>query len=250
MKIAWVSHRDIKNGSGGAERADRDMLSVRPEGTTVTQIKPGAALNLDKEDFDQVIVTGLWEFSSREMNAIGRCGPILWLHDVQFSGHWIYEDASVIVALSPQHIEYEREKNPKLEPQRFVHNPGYMDVAPILAQEPWIGTREWALWAHRPEWHKGLDLAAQWAREEDIPLTVLVNRPQKELWFEMSRHEYFVLLSHVFDPGPRVVMEAQLLGCEIVWNDLVGGYFDDTPEELAERLTNAGKQFWDLVPQS
>jgi hypothetical protein len=61
----------------------------------------------------------------------------------------------------------------------------------------------------------------------------------------MSRAKYFILLSDVFDPGPRAVMEAQLSGCELILDNV--GYFDMGKAELRQEIDTAADRFWEVV---
>jgi hypothetical protein len=176
------------------------------------------------------------------LNYIGSFNPIFWVHDTQFAGHWFYEACSKLIMLTPQHCEYEISKNTKLADVEMVINPGMMDTNnlwPMVKQD-------FALWAHRPTPHKGLDLAAEWAEEKGVMLEVMVARPHEEVIRRMRSARWFVLLSHIFDPGPRAIMEAQPCGCEIIVNENVG-WFDESPHELSTRLQNADKAFWATV---
>jgi hypothetical protein len=105
--------------------------------------------------------------------------------------------------------------------------------------------QKYALWAHRPEPHKGLDRAVEWAEQNHVDLEVVVGRPQEYVRHMMQLASHFVLLSHIFDPGPRSVMEAQLCGCELVVDNV--GYWDEPPEQLRERIDKADQAFWSLV---
>jgi len=240
MKIAWVSHRDYQ-GLGGAESSDRAMISRRPESVEVTWISPGG-VGEGFADFDEVVLSGLWGFSPHEFGVIARAHPVFWVHDTQFSGNWIYHEARQLICLTEGHAEYEIEKNPLLKREQILINPGWFDVTECKSQGNDVPR---ALWAHRPEAHKGLDLAAEWAEENGIPLDVMVNRPRSEVLDAMGRYEHFVLLSHIFDPGPRAVMEAQLSGCHVVVNEEVG-CFDDA-DDLRVTVDTADKFFWETV---
>jgi hypothetical protein len=243
VKILWVTHRNIAKDEGGAEWADFEMIHRRPEGIDITLIKPGGVDEDLTDTFDKVVVTGWWGFTPREVNIISRWQPIVWLHDTQMSGHWLNADAQKLIVLTPRHKEYELAKLPIIHDDRIFINPGYMDIDFLDLQGP---KQHFALWAHRPVAHKGLDLAAEWAEQQDIRLEVMVNAPRLDVLMRMGHAEYFVLMSHIVDPGPRAVMEAQLLGCKLAVNDNVG-WFDEPPDKLAERLTSADKQFWQLV---
>jgi hypothetical protein len=241
MKLAWLTHREWGR-TGGAEICDYDMAMRRPDGVEPTIMFPGG-VDEDLYDFDKVLVTGFYGFSARELNLVQDVGhkTAMWLHDSQMQGHWLYEVVKDLIFVTPMHEAHDL-KGVHIRGATHV-NPGWMDIEEIYALG---GPRKDALWAHRPVGHKGLDLAVEWALAKGVQLDVLVGRPREEILEAMAAHKYFVLLSHIFDSGPRAVMEAQLLGCEIVINDEVG-WFNESPEELAARLQRADKEFWEVV---
>ena len=238
--LAWITHRDVVGGEGGAEASDRDMLNARPVDLDVTLIGPGGVTE-DLKEFDHIVATGLYSFSARELNELAKMNFSLWVHDMQMTGHWIYEAARTLVLLTPQHKEWEMSKNPLIREVKVHLNPGYFDTQAFIDMQV---KNEVALWAHRPEWHKGLDLAEEWAREKGIPLNVMTGRPRHEVLAEMMRSRYFILLSHIQDPGPRTVMEAQLSGCEIVANENVGSWPESSLRKIIE---TAPARFWERV---
>lgn len=243
LKVAWVSHRD-PNFNGGAEAADNEMLAQRPEGVDVCYVRPGGVEREFMEQFDHIIVTGFWGFMPRELNILDKFKPVLWMHDLEMSGHWLYEGASKLILLSEQHKQWELKANTMIHQDRIFLNPGTLDTTGIIDDlDHQEGT---ALWAHRPAPHKGLDLAADWAQAEGKELIVLVNRPRAQVLQAMADIEYFVLMSHIYDPGPRSVMEAQLSGCKLAINENVG-WWDLDRDELRELLGGAAKSFWQLA---
>ena len=242
MKVAWVTHRQWQPIAGGAEAADAQMVERRPaEVDEVLLVGPGG-VDSDLSEYDRVIVTGMYGFSDRELNILADLKPVVWMHDAQFSGHWLLESARLVVLLTPGHQEFECEKNPLLRRDRIVLNPGWFNTSII---QPCKFKEELALWAHRPEPHKGLDRAVEWSSEKGVRLEVMVGRPQGDVYMAMCRCRYFVLLSHIFDPGPRSVMEAQLSGCELIIDNV--GYWDEGPEVLATRIATADQHFWEHV---
>lgn len=249
MKVAWLTHREWNPEVGGAEAVDISAATDRPKGIDLTVFWPGG-VDETLLDFDRIVVSGFYGFSARELNFVQDVGhkTTLWLHDVQMTGHWLYTVVNTLIFSSPQHQEFELDNQPSLEPKRALINPGYMDVEEINegVSDLQYGQRHDALWAHRPVVHKGLDLAVEWAKENDVVLDVLVGRPRQQVWRAMAQHQYFVLLSHIFDAGPRAVIEAQLLGCELVLNDNVG-WFDESIPELRDRLSRANDELWEAV---
>lgn len=246
MNVAWITHRIWDPSLGGAEAADFDMANRRPDGVEITVVWPGG-IAADLEEFDRIIVSGIYAFSSRELNALQayKDKMTFWVHDSQFAGHWFYTVPNKLIFVSEQHQIHDMAKLPGFEPPHSFINPGWMDVAEIEVLR--TNTREEAaLWAHRPAPQKGLDAAADWAKSQGVRLDVLVNRPRDEILRAMWAHRYFVMLPHIFDSAPRAVIEAQLTEAELIINDNVG-WFNESTNTLAERMTNADKEFWEVV---
>lgn len=241
MKIAWVTHRLLFQGFiGGAEMADETMIRRRPEGVDVTLIAPGGVAH-DLSTFDRVVVSGLGGFTQGELDIVAGCAPTVWVHDSETTGHPLHRKAGNLICLTPQHLEREREK--LLTPdERCWINPGWMDTSLLYP----VSKNPIALWAHRNVPHKGLDRARQWAEENNIELKVLTDAPQEQVWEEMRSAAYFILLSYIFDAGPRSIIEAQLCGCSIIAEN-VGGFFDEDEHQLRERINRADKDFWEVV---
>lgn len=243
MKVAWVTHRDPEKYVGGAEVNELEMIKARPTGVEVTMIRPGG-VEPGLDEFDEVIVTGIYGYSPRELNIIGRSKPLFWVQDTQFSSHWFYELCDVVIFLNEMHRAYEVKMNPQVEYRQYFINHAYIpEFSEIRDDKKHVPHT--ALWAHRPMAHKGLDNAADWAKEREIPLTVLVHRPRYQVLSAMQNHHFFLMLPHSFDAGPRAVMEAQLSGCEIIVNDKVGIWED--VEAMRAHMATADKTFWQIV---
>jgi hypothetical protein len=239
MRVAWVTHRAFDD-FGGAEWADRQMLMRRPEDVQVTLVRPGG-VDEDLREYDRIVVAGLYGFSSLELRILSRLKPIVWAHDMQFTGHWFYDEAEIFIALNEVHLGWEKEKS-RFKRTQLEVNPGWMDTADLQDEFPHLSNT--ALWAHRNIDHKGLDRAIQWADETGTELEILMDRPREDVIANMKVRESFVLLSKIRDPGPFAVMEAQLCGCKLVL-DNVGSWADT--DELREALNNADKHLWGLV---
>jgi len=244
VRIAWVTHRNFDD-SGGSEIADKLMVSRRPTGIEITHIRPGGVAE-DIAEFDRVVVTGLYGYSNHELNLIAACEPVIWSHDLQFVGHWLYERASIFLALNQMHLEWEMEKA-NLKRIRCELNPGWMDTSFVEQLSDTPRTPQTVLWAHRDIWHKGLEAAKTYCEEHDLILSVLIGEPRDLALQLMAGHQYFILLSQIRDAGPLSVMEAQMLGCELILENV--GYWPDA-EQLRFVVDNADKRFWGLVCES
>lgn len=247
IRVAWLTHRPWDATKGGAEACDVDMVGRKPKEVEVTLILPGG-VDDDLPDFDKVVVSGFHKFSARELNRVQDVGhkTTLWNHDVSMEGHWLLEAVTNIIFSSEFHKDYELAKQSAVDEKRkniFI-NPGWMDITQFSLFQP--DRREGALWAHRPVEHKGLQLAADWANENDEKLTVMVGRPRSEVLRAMTQHKKFVLLPYLPDAAPRAVMEAYILGCKPVINENVG-VFDEPVDQLLDRLDRADTEFWETV---
>ena len=230
--VAWVSSRNYEAMIGGAERADLAMIEKAP--VEVDMIRPGFD-PIEVGRYDKVVVSTLRHFLPEERIALARLRPAVWAHDVEFMGHWLYNTADPLIALTPEHL---RREVSHVSPIRTAMNPGHFNTT---GMEP--GAKEdFALWAHRPIAHKGLDRAQEWSKATGIDLLLMFGAPHDEVIEMMKRSRWFVLMSHVFDPGPWAVIEAQLCGCELVVDNV--GYYAEPREALKERIDGAAEAFW------
>lgn len=231
--IAWLTHYDLVNGYGGAEGMDRDMISQAPEDVEVFNTVPE-----NIRDYQHVVLTGALRLKGIEhMQGVEY---VYWPHDAQDHDPRWYSDARAVVWTTPAHQQWGSNWTVK----RSVLNPSWFDTNLF---GPETKTHD-LLWAARDVEHKGLAEARQWAEEQGATLTVLSGVPREEVAAAMSVHKRFILLSQqkVFDIAPRAVMEAQLSGCEIIVNDLVG-YWNESPDVLRDRIDRAADEFWELV---
>lgn len=237
MNIAWISARDYDRMEGGAEIADLNMMKQCPESITV--IQPGFDARELLESYDRVVISTLRGLSAQELGILALTKPAVWAHDMEFEGHWIYTKARPFIALTPDHLEREKAA---VDLTQYVVNPGTFDTTGL---EPAKEKADFAVFAARNIWHKGLDRAKAWANEKGVSLYELQDVPRDQIIDAMKLGRYFVLLSHIFDPGPWTVIEAQLCGCEMILDNV--GHFREPREELKARINNSGQFFWEDV---
>jgi hypothetical protein len=245
--IAWVSHHlPGPDGHlvGGAEMSDSVLLADPP--VDVTVFNPSnweGAL-----DFDQIVITGTDALDPWAMTQLSKKKPVVMVHHQQTRTKYranLINSAKVFLARTPRHLEIEKEWT---QPQ----NSSWV-LSPLDVNEFTIKPKlDFALWAAR--WHvqKGPEQAVEWAKQRNIKLLMLRDKPRKEVLDAMSIAKYFVFLPTGFDAEPRAVIEAVMSGCEVHTNELAGITSVpnwDKPEVLGELIKNSKQQFWDAVLQ-
>ena len=70
-------------------------------------------------------------------------------------------------------------------------------------------------------WVKGAGTAEQYCKDNGLDYEVVWNLPYQELLRKLSQAEGFVYLPSGWDTCPRMVIEAKLLGCQLIINDNV-----------------------------
>lgn len=244
MKVAWITHRNLEGLEGGAELADMNMIAQKPDGVEVHVFHTRRVSEINFEEYHEIVVTGFLELSQQDEISLYKRRPVVWVHDMATTSMGLYEYANPLIVTTPTHLSWEIQSNPRLRHKEdILINPGYFDTSPYTPKpkEPF------ALWAHRDVPHKGLDLAVIWAKAKGVRLEVSMGQPREDVAKRMQVAQYFVLISHIQDPGPLAVIEAQLCGCQIVYNRKVGGFFDESPDELRARIDRAGTEFWESV---
>ncbi len=101
-------------------------------------------------------------------------------------------------------------------------------------------------------WIKGTDAAKQWCQDNNKEYEVLQGLSHRQVLEKMATAEGFVYLPLGGDTCPRMVIEAQLLGCEVVTNDNVQ-HMSDIPfsegniDEIETYLYTNREVFWNTV---
>ena len=100
-------------------------------------------------------------------------------------------------------------------------------------------------------WIKGADQAEQYCKDNDLEYEVLWGMPHHLFLAKLSAAEGLVYLPKGGDTCPRMVIEAKLLGCELVLNEYVQHkdeeWFTGTKQKTLEYLSDRGNVFWNGV---
>jgi len=239
MRVAWLAHHDLQNPEGGAEMTDIEMIEKAPEGVEVDVLHP-AKVDESLLEYDRVVVSRLEMMPPHLAPLIAQTEPLFFSHgDVlprTDATRHVVQRSKPFVAQSPLSL---RSIEKWAGPINGIAEVPYMSLDGVREDEK----ANFALWAARSVWHKGLDLAREWADRKGVRLMVMTGRPRSEVLDAMAEARWFVLLSKILDGGPRAVREAQLSGCELVVNENVG-YWDIEPEELRRRTLDAPRRFW------
>jgi glycosyltransferase involved in cell wall biosynthesis len=100
-------------------------------------------------------------------------------------------------------------------------------------------------------WIKGYEDAVKWCEDNNKQFQSYWDVPYEELLDVMSRAEGFVYLPRGGDTCPRMVIEAKLLGCEVVTNDNVQHaaekWWNTHPDAVCDYLKGRPDVFWAVI---
>jgi len=100
-------------------------------------------------------------------------------------------------------------------------------------------------------WIKGYEDAVKWCEDNGKKFQSYWDVPYEELLDIMSRSEGFVYLPRGGDTCPRMVIEAKLLGCEVVTNDNVQHasekWWNANPDDVCDYLKGRPDVFWAAI---
>lgn len=100
-------------------------------------------------------------------------------------------------------------------------------------------------------WIKGYEDAVKWCEDNGKKFQSYWDVPYEDLLDVMSRSEGFVYLPRGGDTCPRMVIEAKLLGCEVVTNDNVQHaaekWWNANPDDVCDYLKGRPDVFWAVI---
>ena len=98
-------------------------------------------------------------------------------------------------------------------------------------------------------WVKGTDQAIQYAEENGLEYELFSGLEYSEMLKKFSQYKGFIFLPRSFDTCPRTVIEAKLLGCELILNDNVQHkdevWFSGPRDATLKYLRGRTDLFWD-----
>lgn len=219
------------------------MIAAAPSGVSVDVFRPSQLTTALPEGYDRTVI-GATERLTAELigDALARPDPFLmWLRSPQPAAlRPLLEAATAVSWPSEACAAWHRWERPYL-----------VCPAPLDPNEVEVGRKEeFALCAARDHPQKGRMNARLWAWQNGVKLVEMTDAPRDEVLAAMKKARYFVHLPKgIIDPCPRTVIEAELAGCELIVNDLVGrvpasGY------ALADYLRFIPERFWRWVSEN
>ena len=258
---------------GGAQRlADRIVGSVPIDSVDLIPCPPGA---VDRECETYVaLLTKL--YSNEELNFLvnlpSQAKLVRYEQDYwrDFEGQAKFRDklnahADLVCFVSPLHQQMYGLYHPHL----LYHGPC---LAPPLDPNEFVEPRlnaervDRAIWFGEWQIYKAPDLAQKWALETHTHLDLYsptmpqnLERPnnyvqykgfvpQDRFWAEIARHKTFVHFPRQPEPWPYSVLEAYLLGCEIIISGRFGcESFGGGLDRAVELASTSADDFWDAA---
>ncbi len=101
-------------------------------------------------------------------------------------------------------------------------------------------------------WVKGADTAEKWCKDNNKEYEIVWNLPYDQVLEKLAQAEGFVYLPTGWDTCPRMVIEAKLLGCELVLNENVQHkdeiwFTSDDEFDTQAYLYAARERFWNSI---
>ena len=102
-------------------------------------------------------------------------------------------------------------------------------------------------------WVKGTEDSVRYAQENGLKFELFSGVEYGEMLKKFAKYKGFIFLPRSFDTCPRTVIEAKLLGCELILNDGVQhkeeDWFTSDREETLQYLKSRASFFWSKVNQ-
>ena len=104
-----------------------------------------------------------------------------------------------------------------------------------------------------PSWVKGTKDAIKFALDNNLKYELFGGITHDEVLDKFSKYKGFIFLPKGFDTCPRTVIEAKLLGCELIMNDNVQHkdepWFSGEKQEVIDYLRKRTSVFWNKLSE-
>ena len=103
-----------------------------------------------------------------------------------------------------------------------------------------------------PSWIKGKDAAVQYAKKHDLEYELVWGLGYQQLLNKLASSKGLIFLPLGADTCPRLVIEAKLLGCEVISNENVQHMDENwskTKESTFSYLFTSGARFWSKIEE-
>lgn len=251
MRVAWVSHQwpqpddaPARAGllpgryAGGAEFLQDMMRTQASEGVEIVRFNAGQTLT-GVEACDRIVVAATEFLSWSDIDLLARLSPVVWLMSPQ------RPEVAPLLGGADRVVWASDLMRSTFGNRDDEVCPGWWDTSVVPRDVP---KEDFVLWAGRDIWHKGERQAREWAETRGLSFVGLKNRPRAEVLETMGRARWFVHLSQgVVDPCPTTVIEAEIAGCEVITNSLVGRTPVRGADENIEYIGSCADMFWRWV---
>jgi hypothetical protein len=259
-KIAWIV--DEPNYLGGAELEVLYLLRTSPDRYKNVMVRPGGHIH---RDIDLVMVHNCTQWDADLIDQLQGKKIIKRVHDMWPHGdpelrEYLLTHSNMVMMSSPLHREHFPHA---IKAKKVVDVPSALDANRFLNNRDKF-ERKGTVWAGRMYLGKGLDRAAEWARQNNEPVSVFGYGPLRDklrnplqyigevehdaVDLLYPRFERFLFLPDQIEPFGRTAVEAWLSGCELVINGRVGAkwWMDNQPETLKHGAT----YYWNKVSKT
>ena len=262
---------------GGAEQTDEAILAASPapvERASVQTIDPDTIAR-----FELIVCGNLQRAAPRLLAALSKHGRhVLFEHDYRmcrYRGNYdrgllhrvldrcvcrqkrfgaLFASALGVVFLTARQLR-EYEKNPYLSLGEHavlgcsVMGEGFF----VRVERHWQErpAKRGTVVVHAEDRITGFRESLAWCRARGIEPEILRGYGPERLLDALSRAERLVFLPRWVEPASRLVVEARLLGCEVIGNERVGvmgePFWAGSDAAALEHLKDASARFWRLI---
>ena len=154
--------------------------------------------------------------------------------------------------MSEQQKDYYLEKIPKLKDKNnVVINSAFCDedMATIKGQKTDKKNNTWLIQKSN-SWVKGTENSIKYAKEKNLNFQLFENLTREQMLSLFASSKGFIFLPNGFDTCPRTIIEAKLLGCEIICNDYVQHSQEKwflNKASIWDKIQNNKIEFWNII---
>jgi hypothetical protein len=275
MRIAFIADYFYPQFMGGSELSNEALFSCAPESIIIDKIKSEEVRNIP-EGYDLIIFGNIAklplpiltrfkhekylviesDFKYCRQRSPSKCIALHGKCDCHrtYGRQWalFFYNAINVFYKSQAQLDIYTKHFPELKDNAIVLGATFSqeELATISSYRGMQKDNKYFVY-NTDNWVKGTNETLQYCAQRRLPFRIIEDMPRDLFLKELAKSKGLAFLPNGLDTSPRLVLEAKILGCELILNDNVlikdDPILKKSPDEVIEELKTRTVKFWEAV---